>query len=80
VSWHRRNMPWWRRPYFELKVLAVWAFLFWERLGIVKDVLLVDAQTRADVEFTAANPGRTLFHCHQQNHMDLGFMMLFDYV
>jgi FtsP/CotA-like multicopper oxidase with cupredoxin domain len=49
-------------------------------LGIVKDVVLVDAQTRAEVEFTAANPGRTLFHCHQQNHMDLGFMMLFDYV
>ena len=48
--------------------------------SIVKDVLLVDAQTRAEVEFTAANPGRTLFHCHQQNHMDLGFMMLFDYV
>jgi FtsP/CotA-like multicopper oxidase with cupredoxin domain len=48
--------------------------------GIVKDVLLVDAQTRAEVEFVATNPGRTLFHCHQQNHMDLGFMMLFDYV
>ncbi len=19
IAWHRRNMPWWRRPYFELK-------------------------------------------------------------
>jgi len=47
--------------------------------GILKDVLLVDAQTRAEVEFTADNPGLTLFHCHQQNHMDLGFMMLFEY-
>jgi FtsP/CotA-like multicopper oxidase with cupredoxin domain len=47
--------------------------------GIIKDVLLVDSQTRAEVEFTADNPGTTLFHCHQQNHMDLGFMMLFDY-
>jgi FtsP/CotA-like multicopper oxidase with cupredoxin domain len=37
-------------------------------------------ESRAEVEFTASNPGRTLFHCHQQNHMDLGFMMLFDYV
>ena len=27
-------MPWWRRPYFELKVLAVWIFLIYERLGI----------------------------------------------
>jgi FtsP/CotA-like multicopper oxidase with cupredoxin domain len=47
--------------------------------GILKDVVLVDAQTRAEVEFTADNPGDTLFHCHQQDHMDLGFMMLFKY-
>ena len=47
--------------------------------GIIKDVVLLDAQTRAEVEFTADNPGASLFHCHQQNHMDLGFMMLFEY-
>src|ERR1700733_2905689 len=47
--------------------------------GIIKDVLLLDAQTRAEVEFTADNPGASLFHCHQQNHMDRGFMMLFEY-
>jgi FtsP/CotA-like multicopper oxidase with cupredoxin domain len=47
--------------------------------GILKDVVLVGAQTRAEVEFTADNPGASLFHCHQQNHMDLGFMMLFEY-
>ena len=47
--------------------------------GILKDVLLLDAQTRAEVEFTADNPGASLFHCHQQNHMDRGFMMLFEY-
>jgi hypothetical protein len=38
VAWWRRNMPWWRRPYFEAKVLAVWAFLVWERIGIASDV------------------------------------------
>ncbi|MBV9991662.1 MAG: ferritin-like domain-containing protein [Alphaproteobacteria bacterium] len=38
VAWWRRNMPWWRRPWFELKVLGVWAFLVWERIGIAKDV------------------------------------------
>jgi len=47
--------------------------------GIIKDVVLIDSQTQAEVEFIADNPGATLFHCHQQNHMDLGFMMLFDY-
>src|ERR1700743_748184 len=38
VAWHRRNMPWWRRPYFELKVLAVWLFLIYERMGLASDV------------------------------------------
>jgi FtsP/CotA-like multicopper oxidase with cupredoxin domain len=50
-----------------------------ELTGIIKDVVLVDSQTRTEVEFTADNPGASLFHCHQQNHMDLGFMMLFEY-
>jgi hypothetical protein len=38
VAWHRRNMPWWRRPWFALKILGVWAFLIWERIGIARDV------------------------------------------
>ncbi len=38
VAWYRRNMPFWRRPWFELKVLAVWIFLIWERIGIAGDV------------------------------------------
>ncbi len=47
--------------------------------GIMKDTILVDAHTQVEVEFTANDPGPTLFHCHQQNHMDAGFMMLFQY-
>ena len=47
--------------------------------GVIKDVVLVPAQSQVDVEFTADNPGMTLFHCHQQNHMDAGFMMLLRY-
>jgi FtsP/CotA-like multicopper oxidase with cupredoxin domain len=50
-----------------------------ETHGILKDTVLVAADTQVDVEFTADNPGLTLFHCHQQNHMDQGFMMLFRY-
>jgi len=38
AAWWRRNMPWWRRPWFELKVLAVWVFLVWERIGTAKKV------------------------------------------
>ncbi len=36
VVWHRRNLPWWRRPWFRAKILAVWAFLIWERIGIAR--------------------------------------------
>jgi hypothetical protein len=38
VEWHRRNMAIWRRPWFALKIVAVWAFLIWERIGIARDV------------------------------------------
>jgi hypothetical protein len=38
AAWHRRTMPLWRRPFFELKVLAVWLFLIWERIGIARDM------------------------------------------
>jgi FtsP/CotA-like multicopper oxidase with cupredoxin domain len=50
-----------------------------EIAGPLKDVVLVDAETQAEVEFTADHPGATLLHCHQQDHMDHGFMMLLHY-
>lgn len=36
VAWWRRTMPWWRRPLFEAKVIAVWLFLIWERIDMAK--------------------------------------------
>lgn len=36
VAWWRRNMPWWRRLYFEAKVVLVWLFLIWERINMAK--------------------------------------------
>jgi len=51
-----------------------------ETRGIMKDTVKVNANTQVNVEFTADDPGLTLFHCHQQDHMDMGFMMLFRYV
>ncbi|HXJ04461.1 MAG TPA: multicopper oxidase domain-containing protein [Candidatus Acidoferrum sp.] len=47
--------------------------------GIMKDVLMLGGYQEAEVDFVADNPGLTLFHCHQQLHMDFGFMTLFDY-
>ena len=47
--------------------------------GVVKDVVMLGGYQEAEVDFVADNPGMTLFHCHQQLHMDFGFMCLFDY-
>jgi FtsP/CotA-like multicopper oxidase with cupredoxin domain len=47
--------------------------------GIMKDVVMVGGYQEVEVDFVADNPGLTLFHCHQQLHMDFGFMTLFDY-
>jgi hypothetical protein len=38
VAWHRRTLPWWRRPWFSLRSCAVWAFLIWERIGIARGI------------------------------------------
>ena len=48
--------------------------------GVMKDVVMLGGFQELEFDFVADNPGRTLFHCHQQLHMDYGFMALFDYV
>jgi FtsP/CotA-like multicopper oxidase with cupredoxin domain len=47
--------------------------------GVHKDVVVVEAGTTVEADLVASNPGNTLFHCHQQDHMDSGFMALFRY-
>jgi len=47
--------------------------------GVMKDVIVVPAKKQVEVDFTADNPGPTLFHCHQQLHMDYGFMTMVQY-
>jgi FtsP/CotA-like multicopper oxidase with cupredoxin domain len=47
--------------------------------GVIKDTVTVPFYGRAAVEFTANQPGLTLFHCHIQAHMDYGFKALFRY-
>jgi FtsP/CotA-like multicopper oxidase with cupredoxin domain len=47
--------------------------------GIIKDTLVVPTYGRASVDFTADQPGLTLFHCHIQHHMDYGFKALLRY-
>lgn len=47
--------------------------------GVIKDVVMLGGFQELEVDFVADNPGLTLFHCHQQLHMDFGLMALFDY-
>jgi hypothetical protein len=77
MAWHRRNMPLWRRPYFELKVVAVWLFLIWERLGIASDV----SNGQQDNNFTVTganqlgadiNVGELIAICVSENDRRLG--------
>ena len=47
--------------------------------GVLKDVVMLGGFQELELDFVADNPGDTLFHCHQQLHMDFGFMALFKY-
>ncbi len=70
VSWYRRNLPLWRKPLFLAKIVGVWAFLIYERLGLAKDV-----GTAEDANFTVngssaisdINVGELLSLCLEEN-------------
>lgn len=47
--------------------------------GLRKDTVNVMPLDSVEVDFVANNPGDTLMHCHQQLHMDYGFMQLIKY-
>lgn len=46
--------------------------------GVMKDVVLVKGYRKIAVDFAPQMDGLTLFHCHQQLHMDYGLKTLFD--
>jgi hypothetical protein len=52
VSWRRRNLPLWRRPIFSAKIIAVWFFLVWERIGIARGFDSAGGEVPQDNNFT----------------------------
>ncbi len=46
--------------------------------GILKDTVNLSPYGVVDVDLVANLPGPTLFHCHQQLHMDYGLKLLFN--
>jgi hypothetical protein len=51
LAWQRQRLPWWRRPWFELRVAAVWIFLAWERMGLARG-MTSEGSAAADNNFT----------------------------
>lgn len=47
--------------------------------GIRKDVVVVPAWSQVEIDIHANQPGLSLFHCHHQFHMDMGFMTMMRY-
>lgn len=52
AAWHRARLPWWRRIRFEAKVLAVWGYLGWERIGLARSIDAEGNQHAHDNNFT----------------------------
>ncbi len=54
LAWHRANLPFHKRVWFELRVWAVWVALGWERIGLAKAVgpKEGDKPAKSDANFT----------------------------
>ena len=74
VAWYRRNLPLTKRLAFEAKVLAVWGFLLWERVGIARGIGADGTAQDANFAMTGASdigvdvtPGALLDRCLAEN-------------
>jgi hypothetical protein len=52
VAWRRRNLRLWRRPIFCAKIILVWLFLVWERIGIARGFDSSGGEVPQDNNFT----------------------------
>jgi hypothetical protein len=52
VAWHYRNLPWWRKPWFWLLIVAVWVRLVRERIGFARGIGASKDEKPQDNNFT----------------------------
>jgi hypothetical protein len=52
IAWHRANLPWWRRCYFELQVAAAWVHLACDRIGLARSMGRKETDAKLDTNFT----------------------------
>jgi len=69
AAWHRRNMSWWRKPWFAVKVLAAWISLIWQRIGIARSI--DTGGGTPDLNFTARGTGRVGIQLRPAEMIDL---------
>jgi hypothetical protein len=52
IAWYRRQLPFWRRVRFEVRVFRVWLFLAWERIGLARTMDGEGKELEQDNNFT----------------------------
>ena len=52
LAWHRATMPFWKRPWFEARVIGVWIFLAYERMGLARSIDESGEEHTQDNNFT----------------------------
>ncbi|HVJ55802.1 MAG TPA: ferritin-like domain-containing protein [Aliidongia sp.] len=67
VAWHRRRLGWLARIGFEARVLAVWAFLIWERIGIARGIDANFAMTGGSAVGVDLSPRQLVELCLAEN-------------
>lgn len=74
AAWYRRSLPWWRRPFYTLKVWRVWVHLIRERIGIAKGIDTGDSVQDANFPMNASGaltesltPGALIDLCLVEN-------------
>ena len=55
VAWQRATLPWWRRVHFELRILAAWFYIAWERLVLARSMKAGGMGTGQDSNFTMSS-------------------------
>jgi hypothetical protein len=52
IASQRASLPWWRRVAFELRVMAAWVYIAWERLVLARSMKANGMGTGQDTNFT----------------------------
>jgi hypothetical protein len=69
VAWKWRNLSWWRRPFFALKIMAVWCHLIRERVSVAKRIDMNKAGN--DLNFTATGAAAVGVRMRPREMLDL---------